>query len=264
LAALVGVNLVEADPVSVMRVNTLSTLNLFDWFVKNSAIGGRLLLSSSSEVYSGGVIAGLDLPIPTPETVPLVIHDLNKPRSSYALTKMWGEAYSNFIASKENVFIMSVRYHNVYGPRMGYSHVIPQIVSRVLSRENPFRIIAGGQTRAFCWIEDAVQATHLIMEAKNTEPGSVVNIGNEDEEIEIGKLYDLIFDLCNWTPERVVKVPSPEGSVSRRCPDTKSLQLLTGYKPNTPLEEGLKKTVLWYKDDQDERNSKLYTTHCRQ
>ena len=84
-------------------------------------------------------MSGFDLPIPTPEQVPAVIEDLNNPRFSYALTKMWGEAYANYLASKNNILTMTVRYHNVYGPRMGYDHVIPQIVKRIKSKENPFK-----------------------------------------------------------------------------------------------------------------------------
>ena len=249
LAAMVGVNIVEADPVGVMQTNTLSTMHLFNWFVENASPDARLLFSSSSEIYSGAAMAGFELPIPTPETVPAVISDLNHPRSSYAVTKIWGEVYANYIASSTGRFIVSVRYHNIYGPGMGYEHVIPQIVGRVLSRENPFRVIAPDQTRSFCWIDDAVQATYLVMESEKAESGLVVHIGNKQEEVKIGELYGMIFDLCDWQPEKVQQVPAPTGSVDRRCPDTDLLKNLTGYTPDTPLREGLNNTVAWYKDN---------------
>ena len=249
LAAVVGVDLVEADPVGTMRTNTLSTMNLFDWFVDHAAPGARLLFSSSSEIYSGAGIAGYILPIPTPEDVPAIIPDLGNPRFSYAVTKMWGEAYAIYLAARRNAFTISVRYHNVYGPGMGYNHVIPQVISRVMMKENPFRVIAGEQTRSFCWIDDAVKATHLIMESGKVSAGVVVHIGNNDEEIEIKKLYDLIFELCDWMPQKVVRASAPDGSVFRRCPDTKQLKRLTGYKPDTSLRECLKKVVEWYKEN---------------
>jgi len=245
-----------------MQNNTLSTMHTLDWFVENSTQGARFLFSSSSEVYGGAVIEGFDLPIPTAENVPAVIADLNNPRFSYAISQVWGEAYANYLAEKNNVFAISIRYHNVYGPRMGYDHVIPQIISRVMSRENPFRIIAAEQTRSFCWINDAVKATHLIMESDNIKPGMVVHIGNEDGEIEIGTLYDLIFDMCGWRPEKVVRVPAPAGSVARRCPNTGRLQLLTGYLPSTPLQEGLRETVFWYKENPLAKGFSSTKKHC--
>ena len=249
LAAIVGVNHVEADPVRVMQSNTLSTMYTLDWFIKNGTREARFLFSSSSEVYAGAAIAGFNLPLPTPENVPAVITDLGNPRFSYALTQMWGEAYANYLAEKYNVFTLSVRYHNIYGARMGYDHVIPQIISRVMARENPFKIIAAEQTRSFCWIDDAAKATHLLMESDKAEPGILVHVGNENGEIKIGKLYDLIFDDCSWWPEKVIRVPAPVGSVARRCPNTERLRLLTGYSPSTPLQEGLRETVSWYKEN---------------
>ena len=249
LAAVVGVDSVEADPVGVMQTNTLSTMNMFDWFVEHATPGARLIFSSSSEIYSGAGIAGFDLPLPTPEDVPAVIPDLSNPRFSYALTKMWGEAYAKYLASSKNIFTISVRFHNIYGPKMGYSHAIPQIISRVMSKENPFRVIAGKQTRSFCWIEDAVKATHLVMESEKTSSGLVVHIGNKDEEVEINRLYELIFDLCGWRPEEITNISPSLGSVPRRCPNTERLWKLTGYAPHTTLKEGLERTVAWYKED---------------
>ena len=248
-AAIVGVDLVESNPVQVMRNNTLSTLYLLDWFTKNKTPNARVLFSSSSEVYSGTEMVGLDLPIPTPETVPLAISDIKNPRVSYALTKMWGEAYATYLAEKNNVFAISVRYHNIFGPMMGYNHVIPQVILRILSKEKPFRVIAAEQTRSFCWVGDAAKATNLVMESENIDPGSVVHIGNENGEIKISEIYDLLFDISGWSPERKINFPAPQGSVSRRCPDTTKLQLLTGYIPDTPLRQGLEKTVAWYTEN---------------
>lgn len=250
LAAIVGVSPVEKDPVGVMLTNTLSTMNILDWYIRNKTLEARFLFSSSSEIYSGAAMSNFDLPVPTPENVPAVIKDLSNPRFSYALTKMWGEAYSNYLAEKDNIFTLIVRYHNVYGPRMGYDHVIPQVIIRVLSKKDPFKVIASQQTRSFCWLEDAVKATHLVMESANVTPGMVVHIGNEDGEVKIGDLYKMIFDACDWYPEKIINVSAPLGSVNRRCPCTERLLKLTGYTPDTSLKEGLEKTVSWYKENQ--------------
>ena len=246
LAAIVGVEPVTSNPARVLRINTLSTFNVFDWFVRSASPGARLLFSSSSEVYSGAMMAGLDLPIPTPESVPAVICDLDNPRFSYALSKMWGEGYAKYLSVEKSAFMISVRYHNIYGPRMGYDHIIPQVTSRVVARQQPFKIIGAEQTRSFCFVDDAVEATRLVMESSRIVPGMTVNIGNQEGEIKIGKIYDMIFDICGWTPADIINIPAPSGSVSRRCPDTMLLENLTGYKPHTSICEGLKRTVEWY------------------
>ena len=249
LAAVVGVGPVEAEPARVMRVNTLSTLNVFNWFADAGTEGARLLFASTSEVYSGGIMAGLEVPVPTPESVPIVIADPNNPRFSYAATKLWGEMYARFLSSERNVDIVSVRYHNVYGPGMGYDHVIPQVVTRIVNKESPFRLIAGDQTRSFCWVQDAVEATCRVMEANGMISGEVVHIGNPNGEVTIKSLYEAIFAEMKYTPTDVVSENPTAGSVSRRCPDISRLQELTGYQPSTRLEDGLKETIAWYYND---------------
>ncbi|KPA12950.1 nucleoside-diphosphate-sugar epimerase [Candidatus Magnetomorum sp. HK-1] len=246
LAAIVGVGIVEADPLKVLLHNTVSTINIFEWFCNHKKNeNSRLLFSSSSETYSGAYIKGFDIKIPTPENVPLVISDINNPRFSYALSKIWGEAYSKYL-SKNNIFTTSVRYHNIYGPKMGYDHVIPQVILRIKSREKPFKIIGADQTRSFCWIEDAVKATYMVMESDQLTPGSCLHIGNQQEEVSIGSLYDTLFKICKWQPEEIVNLDSTKGSVSRRCPDTDFLKKITGYTPSTPIAKGLEITTDWY------------------
>ncbi|MCP4155021.1 MAG: NAD-dependent epimerase/dehydratase family protein [bacterium] len=246
IAALIGVERSTREPYRVLKTNTLSTLNIFEWFMENKNPGARLLYSSSSEVYSSAFAAGLQLPIPTPEKVPLVIDKIETPRYSYALSKTWGEALMNYLSTPEAIMV-AVRYHNVYGPAMGYDHVIPQIIQRVEKREEPFKIIAADQTRSFCWVGDAVEATRQVMEAENTEPGMIVHIGDPEGELSIGEVYEEIFEICQWHPAEIKKEDAPPGSVARRCPDIALLHRLTGFTPVTPFKEGLRNTIEWYR-----------------
>lgn len=249
LAAIVGVETTMQNPAKVLKVNTLSTLNVFDWFMEHAAKQARLLFSSSSEVYSGAEAFQGALPIPTPEDVPYVIPEPENPRFSYALSKMWGEAYGRYLSEASGKLIATVRYHNVYGPNMGFAHVIPQVVRRVVKRENPFKIIAEEQTRSFCWVNDAARLTRLVMESQNLKPGMVVHIGNAAEEVKIGDLYKMIFEHCQWNPHDIEKAPAPPGSVSRRCPDISTLNRVVRWDKFTPLKEGLAQTVSWYKEN---------------
>lgn len=241
LAAINGTRHFYEMPDVVLRVNVLAIINLLDGWANGRF--GKILFSSSSEVYAGTARAyGVDLP--TPEEVPLVLDDLQNPRLSYGSSKILGELLVINYARTRNLPMTIVRYHNVYGPRMGYEHVIPQFCLRILKRENPFPIYGADETRAFCHIDDAIRATQLAMECDGTN-SCTLNIGNPREEVAIRDLADLMFDLFDFHP-RVDIQPAPEGCVKRRCPDISRLTRLTGYRPQMTLETGLVETLRWY------------------
>lgn len=236
LAAVQGTKNFYEKPHVVLRTNLLSTINLLDWYTENK--GRKILFSSSSEAYAGTItkFAGK---IPTPEGIPLSIDDIFNPRWSYGGSKIAGELlFANY--ARAHGFDMSIiRYHNVYGPRMGEDHVVPQFIRRALAKEDPFKIYGGKETRAFCYIDDAIRATELVMKSSER----MVHIGN-DEEIMITDLAKKILEITGFRPTIDVQ-KAPEGSVSRRCPDITLLRKL-GFSPSTKLKDGLKKTIDWY------------------
>jgi UDP-glucose 4-epimerase/UDP-glucuronate decarboxylase len=239
LAAVVGVRNVEADPARVVRVNTLAALNLTDWLLP----GERLFFASTSEVYAGGVDLGL-VPVPTNEDVPVVIADIAAPRFSYATSKLLGEAAVVHMAPAKGCSAVVGRFHNVYGPRMGADHVIPELSLRALRGEDPFVVYGSEQTRAFCYVDDAVDAMVRLMD---TEATGIVHIGNDAEETNIGDLAKLVLRTAGVSP-RITAVPAPNGAVARRCPDLTKLRGLTGYEPTVALEEGVRRTFDWYRE----------------
>jgi UDP-glucose 4-epimerase/UDP-glucuronate decarboxylase len=241
LAAVVGVRNVETDPARVVRVNTLSLLHLLDWLPGRGEV---LFFASTSETYAGGVAAG-QLPVPTPETVPLGVPDVTAPRFAYAASKMLGEAAVIHTARARGLRAVIGRFHNVYGPRMGADHVIPELSLRALRREDPFRVFGAEQRRAFCHVADALEAmTRLV--ATEAAWGQVVNIGNDTEETRVGELLALILRLARFAPT-VEERPAPVGSVARRCPDLGRLRALTGFAPKVSLEAGVAETFAWYR-----------------
>jgi len=241
LAAVVGVRNVEKDPARVVRVNTLALMNLLDWITP----GAKLFLASTSEAYAGGVMAGL-VPVPTPETVPLMVEDVGSPRFAYGITKLWGEAAVIHTARAKGIPYVIGRFHNVYGPRMGADHVVPELLLRAMRQEDPFRVYGTDQSRAFCYVDDATDAMSRLMLADAAD-GQIVHIGNDREETNIGDLAKLVLRVVDFSPEFDV-VPAPIGSVARRCPDLSKLRSLTGFEPNVPLDEGVRTTHLWYRD----------------
>lgn len=241
LAAVVGVRNVEQDPARVVRINTLVALHLLDWV----APGERVFFASTSEVYAGGVTAGV-VPVPTPETVPTMISDITAPRFAYAASKLLGEAAFLHTARARGFETVVGRFHNVYGPRMGADHVIPEMSLRALKGVDPFPVPGADQYRAFCHVDDAVEAMVRLM-ATPAAMGQIVHIGNDREETNIGDLAKLVLRVAGSSPA-IAAEPAPPGSVGRRCPDLTRLRELTGYEPTVSLEEGVRATFSWYLD----------------
>ncbi|MEU7619597.1 NAD-dependent epimerase/dehydratase family protein [Micromonospora rifamycinica] len=241
LAAVVGVRNVEQDPARVIRVNTLSALHLLDWV----APGERVFFASTSEVYAGGVTAGV-VPVPTSEAVPAMISDIAAPRFAYAASKLLGEAAFLHTARAKGFETVVGRFHNVYGPRMGADHVIPEMSLRALRGADPFPVPGADQYRAFCHVDDAVEAMLRLM-ATPAAAGQLVHIGNDREETNIGDLAKLVLRVAGVSPA-IAPETAPPGSVARRCPDLSRLRELTGYEPGVSLEEGVRSTFAWYRE----------------
>ncbi len=240
LAAVVGVRNVERDPARVVRINTLVVLNTLEWITAPQ----RLFFASTSETYAGGVASGI-VPVPTPETVPLVVEDVTAPRFAYAVSKMLGEAAVVHTARAKGVPVVVGRFHNVYGPRMGADHVIPELSLRALRREDPFVVYGTDQYRAFCYVDDAVDAV-VRLTGTDAAAGRIVHIGDDTAETNIGELAELVLKIAGHAPV-VESAPAPPGSVARRCPDLTLLRDLTGYTPRTSLDEGVRHTFDWYR-----------------
>jgi nucleoside-diphosphate-sugar epimerase len=244
LAAINGTENFYKIPDKVLKVGAVGTLNILDWF--SQCKKGKILFSSSSEVYSGGLkLLGDKFPIPTPEDVPLVVDDPTNLRWSYGASKIIGEVAMYAYAKAYNINFSIIRYHNIYGPRMGFEHVIPQFIGRIMKKDDPFKIFGGEETRTFCFIDDAIFATKMVMESNKTNR-ETIHIGRNDGEIKIIDLAKRLFKIAKVNPAIEIN-KAPLGSVMRRCPDTTKLKSL-GFKAKTDLNEGLRCCYDWYKD----------------
>ncbi|MEK7602503.1 MAG: NAD-dependent epimerase/dehydratase family protein [Patescibacteria group bacterium] len=245
---LVGINgtkLFYSIPHEVLRIGVSTTMNALEWFrSKNGKPDAKILYTSSNEAYASGFDLGI-IPIPTPETAPLIISDTYNARWSYGGQKLIGELFFINYSRAYNFRMSIVRPHNFYGPRAGYDHVIPEIIGRIEARVEPFPIFGTGETRSFCYIEDAAEAIQKVMESKTTD-GGTYHIGTS-EETEIQGLVEKLFELAGWKPGELDIQASPEGSVKRRLADVSKIERDTGWKASTPLQEGLTKTLEWYR-----------------
>jgi len=246
LAAINGTKHFYAMPEEVLRINVLTLIYILEW-LKNLKTKLKLCFTSSNEAYAGALEAFGQLPIPTPEKVPLVINDPYNPRWSYASTKLIGELFVIHYAKIYDFPAVIVRPHNFYGPRAGYDHVLPEWSQKIIARQDPFVIYGSKETRTFCYIDDAVKAMQMLMDSPKTngQPVATVHIGATDE-ITMAKLADKMFKTADWKPKKIKFEPSPAGSVKRRLADISKIRKLVDWVPETSLADGLKKTFAWY------------------
>src|SRR3989344_565316 len=247
LAAVNGTKIFYEIPHEVLRINTLSLIYMLEWFKKENP-KGKFCFTSSNEAYASALSAFGQLPIPTPEKVPLVIDDPYNARWSYASTKLVGELFVIHYAKAYDFRALIVRPHNFYGPRAGYhGHVIPDFSERIAAKVDPFPIYGADETRTFCYISDAVRAMRMLMDSPKTDgqPIETVHIG-DFHEITMRGLAEKLFEITGWKPKTLDIKTAPPGSVKRRLADVSKLQALTGWKPEGPLEDGLKRTYEWF------------------
>jgi nucleoside-diphosphate-sugar epimerase len=158
------------------------------------------------------------------------------------LSKLYGEA----MMYQAGVPGIIIRPHNLYGPRMGLEHVIPELMKRihVSIPGSELRVFSPRHRRTFCYIDDAVGLIKGLV-LKDDAIGSAWNIGSEGPEYEIEVLASMINRLMGGEL-KIVGGQNTKGSPARRCPSMARTNALTGLHSRIPLEEGLTRTLRWY------------------
>ena len=240
LASMIGVNNTLEMPHEIIRMNTALIFNSLEWLKRVRV--RNVLFTSTSECYSG-TTDRFGYAIPTPEEVPLCIDPIGHPRFTYAVTKMLGESGFLNYGRMLGFNVKILRYSNVFGPRMGFKHVIPHLVERFLDGESPYLIYGGDQTRSFCYIDDGARGTIMAMECEEAK-SDIFHIGAE-EEITIEELVRETGRYFNYQGPYEL-APTYPGSVSRRCPDISKARRMLGYAPVIDWRDGLRQTLDWY------------------
>lgn len=224
-------------PIETLLVNSLGTKNLLDLAKKHSA---KLLYASSSEIYGD--------PIQSPQKEDY-FGNVNPigPRSVYDEAKRFGEAITMAYVRKHTVDARIIRIFNTYGPFMQADdgRVVSNFVNQALG-ENQITVYGDGtQTRSFCYIDDMVAGIEKAMFENNTK-GEVINLGNPDERT-ISEIATIIKELVQSSSEIVFK-ELPEDDPKKRKPAIEKAKQLLGWEPQIELEEGLKKTIVYFKN----------------
>lgn len=201
----------------------------------------RFLVVSSACVYPHDAI------VPTPESEG-TRGEPEPTNSGYGWAKRYAELLGKLYAEEYGMKIGIVRPYNAYGPRDHFSpessHVIPALITRVMKNENPVVVWGSGkQTRAFLYVEDF--ADGLIQAIEKYPIPDPVNIGT-DEEISIGDLVRMIIKISGKKTKVVFDTTKPDGSPKRNSDNTKAKEKI-GFTARISLEEGLRKTIEWYR-----------------
>ena len=199
----------------------------------------KYIYLGSSESYAGGVNLGF-VDVPTSESVPLVIENVENIRWSYSLGKTFGEIACYSANSQLGLNFQILRIHNIYGPRMGNKHVIPDLIEKF--RLGNMDVPGHGESRAFMYIDDLIGVVRFLITNESNDI-KLMNVGSQTETL-IKILAEKIAKVLEI--EKAIKpLESWPGSVKRRLPDTSLLRSIYAFD-ETSLDEGLDKTISWY------------------
>lgn len=243
LAAVVGVEHYVGDPYEVLNVNVNGTQALLKLAFK---YGRKVVFSSTSEVY------GRNPKVPWREDDDRVLGSTRIDRWCYSTSKAVGEHFC-FAYHTMGLPVTITRYFNVYGPRLDQldvGRVITIFLGQAL-RNEPLTVIGDGrQTRCFTYIDDAVRATVAAGLGPGTD-GEVFNIGT-DVETTIAELAERIVAVTG-SSSRIELVPQERvygnsyEDIGRRVPDVTKMRTVLGVTADTPLDDGLRRTVEWFR-----------------
>lgn len=225
-----------AYSIETLRVNSQGTFNLLNLAKDKNA---RFVYASTSEVYGNPSIS------PQPETYWGNVNP-NGVRSVYDEGKRFGEALVMAYVRKYALDARIMRIFNTYGDRMqpDDGRVVSNFIIQALKSENITVYGDGTQTRSFCYVSDLVNGIEKIMD-KDDISGAVINLGNPSE-YTIAELAHKITEMIP-TSSQIVFEEKPLDDPDRRKPDITKAQEVLGWEPKVPLEEGLQKTIEYFK-----------------
>lgn len=234
LAGLLGVENTELFRLKCMNINVRGTVAVLDACLQNGV--KRILFSSSSEVYGDQPQKKIV------ETQPVY------PKSVYAVSKLAAE---EFIKSYADLFDMKYtifRLFNVYGVNQIGQFVIPRFARAVTENQAPTLFADGKQIRAFCYVDDIADGIIEGLFSENVH-NETINLGNDREPIEMGKLAETIISLAGKTNlrPRVASTNEQDRDLKRdvqwRVPSIEKAEKLLRFDPKISLKEGLKRVL---------------------
>jgi nucleoside-diphosphate-sugar epimerase len=224
------------DPLGTNRANVDATVNLLV-AARDSKVK-RVVYAGSSSAYGD-----------SPE-LPKGENMVPNPISPYAASKLAGEYYMSSFYHSYGTHTVCLRYFNVFGPRQDpsspYSGVLAKFITQMLRSEAPTIFGDGRQSRDFTYIDNVVQANLLACKAPATVvTGRIFNVAS-GRRTDLNETFQLLKKLTGYSGE-VKYGPERDGDVRHSLADISQAERLLGYRPIVDLEEGLQRTVEWYR-----------------
>jgi len=237
LAARTSVPRSVKDPIDTNKINVEGTLNVL--VAARDAKVKRVVFAASSSAYGE-----------TP-TLPKVETMQPEPISPYGVAKYAGELYAQMFGRVYGLENVSLRYFNIFGPRQDpdspYSGVLAKFCTAFLEKTQPLVFGDGEQSRDFTFVENAVAANLLACEAPNAS-GKVFNIGT-GTRVTLNQTLALLANLTGNTLETKYEPPR-DGDIRDSQADITQARNILNYEPLVTFEEGLRRTVEWYREAQ--------------
>jgi UDP-glucose 4-epimerase len=229
-AAILGVDIVADNPMETMETEVISTQNVVKAALENGV--KNIIYASTSGIYGHHAME---------QSVSEEV--MVDPKTSYAMAKRYNEIYLASLHEEKGLNAIALRFFNIYGPRQDNRMVVPRFIEQAQKNEDITVFGTGNQTRDFTYVDDAVEASVRL--AINMNGFGIYNIANE-AEIDIKALAETIKSVTN-SKSNVIFINAPskryDYEVGRRYGSSEKLFNKTGFKPNTKLDEGLRKIL---------------------
>ena len=224
------------DPINTLETCSLGTKNMLQLALKNNA---RFFHTSTSEVY------GDPLEHPQKESYAGNVQSYCK-RSCYDEGKRYAEALIFQYRHQKGLNTGLIRIFNTYGPMMNPDdgRVVTNFIKQALAGDDITIQGTGKQTRSFCFVDDQIEGMVKMIDSQEEGP---INIGNPGE-FTILELANLVVKLTK-SESKIKYIPTTVSDPKQRCPNIAQAKEKLGWKPKINLEEGLKKTIKWFKSN---------------
>jgi UDP-glucuronate decarboxylase len=225
----------QRDPVQTIKTNVIGAVNMLGLAKR---LGIRIFQASTSEVYGDPDIH------PQPETYWGRVNPIG-PRACYDEGKRAAETLFFDYHRQHGLEIRVARIFNTYGPRMAINdgRVVSNFIVQALENQDITIYGDGSQTRSFCFVDDLIEGFVRLF---NSDSAGPINLGNPGE-FTMNELAELVIELTG-SKSKVIHEPLPQDDPKQRQPDTSLAQKsLSGWSPKINLEEGLEKTIHYFR-----------------
>jgi UDP-glucose 4-epimerase len=237
-AAIAGVDTVLESPVRTMRVNLIGTYNALEAAVATQDTLERFLDFSTSEVFGTHAFRVSEGQVST-------IGSVGEARWTYAVSKLAGEHMAHAYHDELRLPTVTVHPFNVYGPGQVGGGAIRAFIEAALAERDLVIHGDGSQIRAWCYVDDMVDACLLCLERPEAV-GQTFNVGNPRSTVTIWDLAQRIKRLTG-APGEIVFQPLHYADVELRIPNVEKARELLGFQPRVELDDGLGRTIAWYR-----------------